>query len=472
MTAEDDEHPLQKYQQESPFKPGYTGTWHDPKEVEGGLTRDEPTQAELELEEVAPGQAAANEFGVQYHADYETLDDGMCRHARMHARALSQALDADKAAVALQSISHSVRHGDQTLGWAGDDMLANTVFEEIGQLRRNTVSTYLAVVHHAVVRSAQQLENLTLPGNARLDVATAKSVLRRSIVYLPWERDGVDPAMAEHMKLLGRVWVSCDANKRTFVAAGVPEERIDVIPVAHDPSSLVCRLGSETPVRCGKHFLHVGKWEPRKDQYYLIGAFLRAYGPSDNATLTLKTSPWGTWDDYPAPPETFRLWLADGDVKAKGWTRENIDSRVRLEDRLFTDKQMALLHAHSNIYVSPSHGEAWDMPCFDSTCIGNTIVCVGFGGPEMYTRHGKGWVIRVPYTMGPVHPGYGWEDEARWAHYEFEDLCQALHRAAPVGPRGYHPELSEFAMETVGKKMKQSVRAVVAEAGGLAERLD
>ena len=76
--------------------------------------RREPTIDELDGY-TAPGNAADYPVGLLYMADHETLDDGICRQVRTHARALSDA----GCPLRLQTISNRVRHGEYWYNPAG-----------------------------------------------------------------------------------------------------------------------------------------------------------------------------------------------------------------------------------------------------------------------------------------------------------------------------------------------------------------
>jgi glycosyltransferase involved in cell wall biosynthesis len=401
----------------SPFRP------YDEKTGEG-LDRDEPTEAELD-EYVAPGRPAEHALGVLYHADFETLSDGLCRHARMHARALADT----GLPVMLRSIRHRVTHGE-TSWLAGEDIMHKEVVAQVRDLIRTTVKHAPVTIHQGVLRSAVGLRDLVVPTYARLDPAYADHVLRSAIVYTPWERDTVEPGLVGLLRRVGQIWLQCKRNVKVFEAAGLPPEKLKLVPNAYDERGVVAAIPARYPtVPSGKRFLNVAKWEPRKGQHLLLGGFLTAYGPKDAATLTIKTSGFGKWKDYPSDAdESLETWLKNPRVQARGWTRANVKDRLRIEKRLFTDERMASLHALHNIYVSAAHAEAWDYPAFDALVAGNRLVYVGWGGPEDYAL---GDDVRVGWWPGDVHEGYGWEPTATWATYSVDLMAAALSRATP-----------------------------------------
>ena len=448
----DDDTPNLRHQL-SPFhRPMYQP--YDPATGEG-LTRPPPTAEEINDEYVAPGAAATHPVGVLFKADHETLADGMCRQARVCARALSDA----GVPLMLLSIQHTVRHGALVYRAAGDAMLHPDVYAQVGLLRHTTVSNPAVVVYHTVITSAEALRGLMLPDFAAGAGTVADRVLSAAICYTPWERTTVDPEVIRFLNRVGQVWLQCDRNAQVFIEAGLDPERIRMVPNPYDPENLCATIPDRVPERpSGARFYTIGKWEPRKNHHGLIGAFLSEFTPEASANLTIKASHFGTWKDYPAPRESVMHWLNDETVRANGWTPELVGRRILIFEDFWTDDDIANLHARGNIYVSASHAEGWDYPAFDAKTADNVLVHVGFGGSEDYadaTDH------KVPWHLEPAHPTYGWEKNAGWAVPTLADLRAALRVAAanPVTtPRVRRVDLAEkYNARAIGVRMRDLV---------------
>lgn len=363
--------------------------------------------------------------------------------------------------VMLRSIGNRVRHGDAYM-IAGDDVLIPSVFEQVKDLRRATLGIVAIGVYQAVLTSGDSLVKLLLPGYARLDPEYGEKVLRSSIVYTPWERDRVGAPLVSVLARVGQVWVQCARNRDAFVQSGVPAARVRIVPNAYDPTSAVCRIPTERPIPpSGRRYYIIAKDEPRKNIHGLLGAFLRAFRPMGSASLTIKTSPFGSFKDHPTLEQSVYQWLEDGVVRANGWSKATLPTRVRIDQRLLTDDQIAHLHAINNIYVSSGFAEGWDYPAFDARCAGNRLVYVGFGGPEEYADGDND--ERIRWTEGPVHPGYGWEQEARWASYDVDELARALKAAEPPTRRAPPMGFERFQAPAVGELMRECVLDLAAE---------
>ena len=242
-----------------------------------------------------------------------------------------------------------------------------------------------------------------------------------------------------------------------FTSAGVPESKIKLMPNAYDESAPICSPPERPPP--GRRYYNIGKWEPRKAQHTLIGAFLIAHAPSDDATLTMKTSRFGRWRGYPTGPHaSVESWLKDDRVRARGWTRENVDDGLRIETRIFTDEQMGLLHHMNNIYVSAAHAEGWDYPAFDARCSGNRLVYIGYGGADDYASEDD---VKVGYELRAALECYGWEPDAKWGVYDLEDLSSAMVLAWIPTTRRHPAEFpARFGIAATGERMKRNVLAL------------
>jgi len=436
-------------------KPMYTP--YDP-ETGKGLERPEPTFEEIRDEYVAPGRAASHATGILYQADHETLEDGMCRQARTHAAALARL----GVPLMLVSINHSVRHGEKLFTGPVDDLLHPQVRQEVGALRHVSIRAPKVAVYQTLVRSGEQLRALLVPGSVSAQIGGAERVLARSIVYTPWERSTVDPSIVKLLNRCGQVWLQCAMNIEVFEAAGVEKERIRLVPNAYDPNGPVAQIPNTLPtVPTGKRFYNIGKWEPRKNQHELLGAFLHTFEPRELATLTIKTHHFGNWNNYPSPRESAAHWLEQPHVRAKGWTAETFERRVFIYDRIFREEEMVRLHARSNIYVSAGLAEGWDYPAFDAVTASNRLVYVGYGGVVDYAPADA---VRVAYDMQPVHSQYQWEDNAKWAKYSLEEMCRALRMATPRAERRFEQRLADgHGADAIGRLMMENINEMLGD---------
>ncbi len=369
---------------------------------------------------------AEHPYGVLYQGPWETLNDGSNRAVRLHARALA----GTGIPVRLKSFNHSVLV-DGVAVPVFDAGVDETVDREVRCLFSASISQTVPMIRHIVPRSAESLRQLLVPRSVIHEDITViakmrEGLMRSNILYTVWERDRIPAEIANVMKRVALCWVPCLQNAVALEVSGVPFEKIEVIPHPFDPSS---RLAVEGPKRSStgrKDFLAVGIWQPRKAMHEALGAWLRVFEP-DEATLVMKTTPT-QWPGYPSPQDSIRLWIEDDRVRAKGWTLSALKGRFRMITSKLTDEEMVNLHLNSNIYLSPSHGEAWGLGAYDAKVAGNRLVHVPWGGTADFAGPDD---VAVPFKLGPVDEGYHWEEGTSWANYDIEALEDSLRRVEP-----------------------------------------
>jgi glycosyltransferase involved in cell wall biosynthesis len=414
----------------------------------------EADRTDFSTEKAAVGAEAHLPWCIELSAHWRPSNDGMAAHSRAIAQALA-------------TVGMPVRLKSSTAGHLVlDDDLDPQVAHDMLHLARVSAAKTLCAIHHVVLHSAESLRQAVMHPNLRqMPLQAVKHVLAHTIVYTSWERLDMPDEMVETLNRLGQTWVPCRFNADVFRRAGV--QRVHIVPMPYSPSrgaSAVAQPRGFKPVPDGKRFYHIGKWEPRKNQLAIIRGFLRAFRPSERASLIVKTHEWGEWDGYKFQTAIPTMLEHDAAIKANGWTPKNFDARVRLIVGVMTADEIVQLHEQNNIYVSASHGEAWDVPAFDAVCAGNMLIYPPDQAYDDYVpealRHGRlrsGTYDIDMATPEPVHPGYGW-GEATWMDCaggqedgDVQMLQAAMRRVEPpverIHPMGLY---QRFGMPTVG----------------------
>lgn len=397
-------------------------------------------------EYAAPGIPALYPAGIVYSADWKGAADGTAKHAREQVLALAAA----GVPVRLETLfSNNVLDVDLSQSARLVQYLEHVTFSR----------TLLAIRHLVVGGTAEYLKAAICPRASSLTPEAAAQVAKSTIIYTPWERDTVAPEIVEVLRGVGQVWVPCIRNFNVFVAAGIEQTYVVPYPF-HSPDHTIAAPRGREESPTGKRFYNIGKWEPRKNHHRLLGGFLLAFQPTDKASLFIKTSPFGgSWQKYPSPEDSIRFWLDEPDVRARGWDSASLDRLVRIVDKKVSDEDIRAIHEKNNIYVSASHGEAWDIPAFEAKCAGNTLVYTDFGGPEDYTDGRDVVVLTQPAN---VHPDYNWEKDAGWGDYSVETLAAAMRAAMPPVTRIVSPRLMRyFSRHVVGEQMKRLIQKLV-----------
>ncbi len=409
------------------------------------------------------GTPAEHELGVQYQAPWEIPADGFAEHARRCARAL-----------AMTGCPVHLRSGRPIVLDPTDEMEA--IQRQYRDLVHASIGRYSAQVHQ-LVPTEGILQRITMPTAAAIRGGMSAEQMRLvnsfRVLSTVWEREPLPAYDAEALSRVGQAWVACQANARMLIEAGVPAEKVRVVPIPFLPDdphlALRGRKRRPGPVR----FYNIGKWEPRKEQDRVLGAFMMAFRPGE-ATLIMKTSRSAPnfGGSYPkSPSESVQRWMVDERVKQNGWTADNVNKHIFLIQEVISEERMVALHAMGDVYVSLSRGEGFDMPAYDAKLSGNRMVYTPSGGPQDFAQ---GSDFPVPKTgTVPCHPFYGW-GTGRYLDYDLGDAAKALqlaHGAVRLGPIDEAEEINalrrRFSAEAVGRSMIQNLTEVVGPEGKL-----
>jgi hypothetical protein len=395
-----------------------------------------------------PGEPAVHEHGVLYQGPWETEHDGFCEHVRRCAVAL--------AATGLPVKLRSKRPLRMDLLPATERDLR----EELKALLQTTIGRYDVHVQHLVPTEGllQRTVSSQFYEPEQMEYLNAMRIL-----YTVWERTQIPQYEADALAQVAQAWVACQANADMLQEAGV--ERVEVVPVPFMPDDPLLKFDGRQRVAGPVTFYNIGKWEPRKEQRQVLGAFLRAFRPGQ-ARLKLKTSPRAPdCEGYPSSPErSVHDWMEDETVRANGWTLHNINRSVQLTKKYISAKQLLELHRIGDVYVSLSRGEGFDMPAFDAKLAGNLMVYTPSGGPQDFA--GEHDAMVPPAGEITCHGWYNWGPESMYLDYELSDAVTALQRAYEdvlAGRRARGMDLEPFSAKQVGKRMRELIAQVDAD---------
>lgn len=405
--------------------------------------KDEGIQAGRGWEPSTEGRSADVARGIVLRGPWEAYADGFAEHTRRNARALAMA----GAPVNLRSVTPRMRTMNE------EDRKIEDEFDDV--LRR-TVGIIAAQIHQLVPHDGSLLKFVTHPYYSVQEMASVNAV---SAFYCVWERtQGLREDDKRALDLIGQVWVGCRASRDFLCSQGIDESKIRVFGCPYLPGDPHLKLRGRARANSRPRFYHIGKWEPRKDQHRLVGAFLCAFRPGE-AMLFVKTSERAPFvRDFPISiGASTQQWLADDRVRAMGWTEQNIGRDVIVATKRISDAALVSLHERSDCYVSLSHGEGFDMPAFDAKLSGNLMLYTPSGGPQDFAHDND---IRVePSGTIDAHSYYNWAEGSKYIDWEFDAAVDGFRRAAKAVAERVpcDSDLSAFSALEVGKGMLASL---------------
>jgi hypothetical protein len=393
------------------------------------------------------GISADHVLGVLYQAPWSRYEDGFNQHARKVARA-----------IAMTGVPLHLR----ALGGGAGVMPDPEARAEVEHLLDVSIQTYGVGVYQFVGEST--ISHLMIPKFSGLSEDELRRVRKSRILYTVFERDRISKSAANLMNLAGQVWTSCNMNADALEFSGVERSHIRVVPIPYFADDPLLKLAGRKRKPGTTRFYHIGKWEPRKAQHEMIGAFLMAFKPGRGCPqLYMKTTPLARpVKGYPQHhTESVMRWLKDERVVANGWDLTSVNRSLMVLLAKLSEEKITALHEMGDVYVTTSRGEGYDMPAYAAKLACNRMLYVPSGGAQDFAGEHD---IRVePSGKVPCHPMYEWGRDDQYLDFKIEDLVAGFQKAAANLPLHQRDAaLDDFEASRVGKRALGYLEEVLA----------
>lgn len=244
----------------------------------------------------------------------------------------------------------------------------------------------------------------------------------KNIGFFMWETDNLPRSWIPLIRRYNQVWTGSKFSS-TIVSQHNPNVVTVYPPVVEKGTAPVDLEGitNDTIV-----FGYVGLWIPRKNMEDLFTAFIAGFEGIKNVALVIKT--WGG-DNSAGFKQTVTQRV-----------RDNINSHTGLTDRpkillindILPESQIANIIARINVYVSPSHGEGFDLPLTEAMSQGKIIVANKFASHSDYLTNQNS--LLYDYSLEPIAgamiPGY--EAYQNWARPSVDSMIEKMRDAYQI----------------------------------------
>jgi len=242
----------------------------------------------------------------------------------------------------------------------------------------------------------------------------------RWVLMQPWEYGSLPKAWLPMVRRVDEVWAYSGSVRDCYLEAGVPPERVHVIPRGVDPG--LFRPGLDPlplPPGPGIRFLFVGGTIFRKGIDVLLTAFARAFQPTDDVGLVIKDM--GSQSFYRG--QTAETSVAG--LRERGYPVEYID-------RNLSETELARLYAACDCLVHPFRGEGFALPVVEAMACGLPVIVTGAGPAVDYATEETAYLI--PARRGEFNECRVGEIETvgrPWLHEpDLDALVELLRRVA------------------------------------------
>lgn len=307
--------------------------------------------------------------------------------------------------------------------WVGD----HTLHTSLSTINREVAARLQADVQR-VERDGRVLDP-PLPRTADVEVRhqwppdMAAAPSGRLVLIQPWEFGAIPSAWGDDLRnVVDEIWVPSAYVRDMYVAGGVPEDRVQVVPNGVDLDRFTPEgppLELDAPAE-GRRFLFVGGAIGRKGIDVLLTAWQRAFAGRDDVTLIVKD--FGGNGVYASADRSALRQLAEPG---------RLPRVVLIEDDL-SDADQAALFRSCDVLVHPYRGEGFAMPVLEAMASGLPVIATQGGPTDEFLPDDAGWRLRsrrAPLPGGSLE-GMPTVSEPWWLEPDADHLVTLLQAAA------------------------------------------
>jgi glycosyltransferase involved in cell wall biosynthesis len=188
-------------------------------------------------------------------------------------------------------------------------------------------------------------------------------------------------------------------------------------PITVAPLAVDTNIFKNTTINIREHnnyvFCHIGKWEKRKGQDFLIQAFDKAFDINDNVELRLVPhNPFLKQDQ-------LNYWY--GLVN-----NAKLKDKIKIYDRLPTQVHLAELISRSDCCIFPSRAEGWNNEIPECMALNKPIIATNYSAHTEYCDNENSYLIDID-ELESANDGKWFFGEGNWAKLGEKQLDQTIN---------------------------------------------
>ncbi len=214
----------------------------------------------------------------------------------------------------------------------------------------------------------------------------------RWVVMQPWEYGSIPKAWVEPLlRDVDDIWAPSGYVRDCFLAAGLPADRVHVVPLGVDCERFSPRVPPVTlpTAKCWK-FLFVGGTIHRKGIDVLLDAWARAFSDRDDVCLVIKDM--GTRSFYRG--QTAERSIAEMQQRAG-------TAQIVYLDQSMTESELAGLYTACDCLVHPYRGEGFGLPIAEALASGLPVIVTGMGAALDFCDDDNAYLIPARRVVLP-----------------------------------------------------------------------
>ncbi|MBO8126750.1 MAG: glycosyltransferase [Firmicutes bacterium] len=274
------------------------------------------------------------------------------------------------------------------------------------------------------------------------------------------ETNGLAPAWVAACNRMDEIWVPSHFNRQGFIASGVAEEKVKVMPFGVDGERFRPGLSPlDIPERKGYTFLSIFDWRPRKGFEFLLQAFSEEFTSKDDVCLVLKVSNTAKLEPARLRRELNRFYKP-APHKPK----------IIFLDQVIGYADMPRLYSSGDCFVLPTRGEGWNLPAIEAMASGLPVICTAWSAHLEYMNYTNSFLLNME-RLEQAKPSGFWTDQFyngfSWARPSVKHLRMLMRwvyqnrdEAKAVGAKARQDVLANFTWAHSAARIKERLNQI------------
>lgn len=289
-------------------------------------------------------------------------------------------------------------------------------------------------------------------------VWTKRNPDERLIVIQPWEFGSIPLKWLQGVGNVDAVWVPSEYCKRGYLQAGVPHDKVWVVPNGFDPNEIA--FNPKKSSDSSKQLLYIGGTIFRKG----VDVLIQSLDLLDDATLgmmSLVIKEVGR--------DTF--YRNQSILKDALDSHPRVANRTTINDRYLSRSELVDLMAQCDALVQPYRSEGFGMPILEAMALGRPVFHTEHGASNEFCGSSDSWLIssELRVSNSPVVGSYTVADRSYWreplpgslqAH--LSDFLTGLDSAAKLESARLNSE--KYGWPEIGKIAETSILGLLSDA--------
>jgi len=271
---------------------------------------------------------------------------------------------------------------------------------------------------------------------------TKKAKLRLGVFN--YESSILPPGWAEYHQYVDYVLPSSEYVRDIFLRAGIPNEKIVVLPLGVDFDALNAPIDNDFEFKTNKKFklLNISIPHARKNIPHLIDAFYSEFTADDDICLIIKTTVQGKRDHFEIDVSAA---VSEMEQKYKG---KKLPELILLEHRF---NNMATIYKKTDALINVAASEGFGLPLLEAMACGKLVAAPRYGGVLDFLNRDNSLLIDTIEIQAPIEYQYWQSTAGATVGLPTKESIQATMRNLYENHEALHKRFDGKMEETVKK---------------------